>query len=155
MARGAQTHYPSGKLVLANQTFDMPADLVNLIQGDIDATDASDKARADWLASVQAEKDLHAKVDPVLRAFKRQVFAQFGDTQSASSTLGDFGWSPPKVAEKTSTTKAEAAAKGKATRAARHTMGKNQKKDVKAAVQVAVVVTPDGGSTPTGGAPHT
>ena len=149
IASGVQKEFPSGTAVFVGQTFNMPVDLVNLIQADIDVTDAADKARADWLVAVQAQRDSHKKVDPVLRALKRQVLAQSGDTQSAGAKLAAFGWSPPTVTAKTAATKAAAAEKGKATRAARHTMGKNQKKDVKGDVQVAIVVTPDGGSTPT------
>jgi hypothetical protein len=42
IARGVQLHYPSGQLALAGQTFDMPTDLVALLQGDIDVMDATD-----------------------------------------------------------------------------------------------------------------
>ena len=149
IASGVQKDFPSGTAVLGGQTFNLPVDLVKLIQADIDATDAADKARADWTAAVRVQNDSHQKVDPVLRDLKQWVFAQFANAQGASSTLADFGWSLPKVPVKSSETKTAAAAKAKATRSARHTMGKNQKKDVKGDVQVAVVVTPDGGSTPT------
>jgi hypothetical protein len=44
--------------------------------------------------------------------------------------------------------KAVAAAKREATRAARHTMGKNQKKAVKGAINATLVVTPANGSAP-------
>src|ERR1700722_8623344 len=120
---GVQKHYPSGQLTLASQTFNLPSDLVKAIQADIDATDAADKARADWLAAVQVQTDSHQKVGPVLRAFKRQVLAQFGDTQDASKTPADFGYAPQKVAVKSSATKVAARELGRATRAARHTMG--------------------------------
>ncbi len=133
---GVQQHYPSGQMKLASQTFNLPSDLVKAIQADIDATDAADKARADWLAAVQVQTDSHQKVGPVLRALKRTVLGQFGDTQDASSTLADFGYAPPKVTEKSSATKAAAAEQGRATRAARHTMGSKQK------LQVTGTVTP-------------
>ena len=134
---GVQRHFPSGQMTLAGQTFNLPSDLVKFIQADIDATDAADKVRADWLAGVQVQTDSHQKVGPVLRAFKRQVLAKFGDTQDASSTLADFGYAPQKVATKSVATKAAAAEKGRATRAARHTMGKKQKLQVKGTVTAA------------------
>ncbi len=146
---GVQKHFPSGQLVLAGQTFNMPTDLVKSIQTDIDATDATDKARAGWLAVVQAQTDSHQKVGPVLRALKRQVFAQFGDTQDASSTLADFGYTPQKVAEKSSADKAAAAEKSRATRTARHTMGKNQKKEVTGTVATSVPAPTTPASPPT------
>jgi hypothetical protein len=131
---GVQKHYPSGQMTLASQTFNLPSDLVKAIQADIDATDAADKARADWLAAVQVQTDSHQKVGPVLRAFKRAVLARFGDTQDAGSTLADFGYAPQKVAVKSSATNAAAAEQGRATRAARHTMGSKQKQQVKGTV---------------------
>jgi hypothetical protein len=147
---GVQKHYPSGQMTLASQTFNLPSDLVKAIQADIDVTDAADKARADWLAAVEVQTDSHQKVGPVLRAFKRQVLAQFGDTQDASSTLADFGYGPQKVAVKSSATKAAAAELGRATRAARHTMGSKQKKQVKGTITpVSPPATP--ASTPAAG----
>ena len=131
---GVQKHFPSGQMILAGQTFNLPSDLVKFIQTDIDVTDAADKARADWLAGVQVQTDSHQKVGPVLRALKRQVLATFGDTQDASSTLADFGYAPPKIAAKSAATKATAAERGRATRTARHTMGKKQKQPVKGTV---------------------
>jgi hypothetical protein len=138
---GVQKHYPSGQMVLASQTFNLPSDLVKFIQADLDATDAADKAHAEWLAAVQVQTDAHQKVAPVLRALKRHVFAQFGDTQDASNTLADFGYTPPKVAAKSAATKATAAQKSRATRTARHTMGPRQKKDVKGTVGPSVPAT--------------
>ncbi|HEX3769211.1 MAG TPA: hypothetical protein VHV30_00030, partial [Polyangiaceae bacterium] len=88
---GGQLHYPSRQMNLAGQTFNMPTDLLNLLQGDIAVIDAADKAHADWLAAVQAQRAQHQKVGPVLRALQRLVLAQFGDTQDAASTLADFG----------------------------------------------------------------
>jgi hypothetical protein len=43
---GVQKHFTTGQLILAGQNFNLPTDLVALLQGDIDATDAADKARA-------------------------------------------------------------------------------------------------------------
>jgi hypothetical protein len=127
IASGVQTHFPSGQKVLAGQTFNLPSDLVNLIQADIEATDAADKGRADWLAAVQVQTDSHQKVAPVLRALKRQVLAQFGDTQAASSVLADFGFAPQTVPAITAEARVAAVEKTRATRVARHTMGPKQR----------------------------
>ena len=134
---GVQKHFPSGQMILAGQTFNLPSDLVQYIQADIDATDAADKVHADWLAGVQVQRDSHQKVGPVLRALKRQVLAKFGDTQDAGSTLADFGYAPPKVSTKSVVTKATSADRNRATRAARHTMGSKQKLQVKGTVPAA------------------
>jgi hypothetical protein len=93
------------------------------------------------------------------------VGATLGNSPDA---LADFGLSARKsrVSPKSETVTA-AVAKRKATRAARHTMGKVQKKDVKGAVKVTVTTTPldrtepavvpaaPSGPTPSGGTtPH-
>jgi hypothetical protein len=137
---GVQKQYPTGSLLLAGQTL-TTSQLVQLIQQDIDASDAADKAHADWISQVQVERNSHQKVDPVLRALRSQVLAQFGDTKDAASTLATFGYSPRKVTPVPSDTKADAAAKGRATRAARHTMGKKQKASVKGTVSPTEPVT--------------
>jgi glyceraldehyde-3-phosphate dehydrogenase/erythrose-4-phosphate dehydrogenase len=148
IAAGALKHFPNGNLLLANHTFTTAADLATFIQADIDACDAADRARAAWLTAVHEQTASHAAVAPVLRALKRQLLAQFGDTPAANATLADFGYTAPKVVQRTSTANAAAAAKARATRQARHTMGKNQKKDVKGKVDVALVVTPTAGTAP-------
>jgi hypothetical protein len=130
---GVTKHYANVTLVLAGQPYTAIA-LVQLIQQDIDASDLADKAHADWSQQVQIERDSHTELAPVLRALRSQVFAQFGDSKDASSTLKDFGYTPRKVTKPRVQTKADAAKKGRATRSARHTAGKNQKKDVKGTV---------------------
>jgi hypothetical protein len=108
-----------------------PADLEKLIQADLDTMKASAKAHADWLAQVSVERNSHTKVGPVLRLLKAYVISLFGETQDASGKLEDFGYSPRKPSLKTLAVKVEARDQAKATREARHTMGKQQKKAVK------------------------
>ncbi len=144
---GVEKHFTNASLVLAGQTF-TAAQLIQFFQQDIDASDAADKARATWLQLVQAQEDSREKTAPVLRALKGQVFAQFGESQGASATLADFGYSPRKVAQKTTVTKAEAAGKSLATREARHTMGKNQKKSVKGTVATSTTAPSPTNPTP-------
>ena len=71
--------------------------------------------------------------------------ARCGDTQA------HFGFAPRKKAVKTAETKANAAAKARATRAARHTMGSEQKKAITGASTATEPVTP--ATTPTNPAP--
>jgi hypothetical protein len=94
--------------VFAGQTFNPPDDLVKFTQADVTATDAADKARADWLATVRVQDDSHRNAGPVLRAVKRQVLAQFGDTQDTASVLADFGLTPQRTTTTTAATKADA-----------------------------------------------
>jgi hypothetical protein len=127
---GIDKHFQNvTSVALGGSTFTL-VDLKKLIQTDIDTSDASVQAEASWRTDVQSERDSHAKVNPLLRLFKLCVISQFGDTQSATETLADFGWSPRKSTSKTIATKAGAVAKTAATRTARHTMGSKQKAQV-------------------------
>ena len=122
-----------------------PAGLVKLIQSRIDSANTVAAGKANWHSTVVANKALNTNLTPVLRALRDYVINVFG---AASPVLADFGLAPPKRATRTPEQKAAAAAKAKATRAARHTAGKNQKKNVKGAVTATLVVTPTGSSQP-------
>jgi hypothetical protein len=118
------------------------------IQADIDASDASVQAKADFRVAVQRERDSHIALNPTLRLFKGLVIAQFGDTQGASSTLADFGLLPRKSSKKTVATKSAAVGKAKTTRGMRHTMGKKQKAKVKAPSASTAPATPGAPGAP-------
>jgi hypothetical protein len=142
---GFDKHYPSVASITLGGVVYTPATLTGLIQGDINASDASVQAKANLASVVQVERNSHAKVNPVLRFLKAYVIAQFGDTQDASSTLADFGYTPRKSPKTTVATKSEALAKTKATRALLHTAGPRQKakvKDAATAVSAAPSPTP-------------
>jgi hypothetical protein len=144
---GVHKHFPNGSLVLAGQTL-TTAQLVLRIQQDIDATVVADQAHDAWIEKVQLERDSHTQLAPIIRALRSQVFAQFGDAKDAAGTLGDFGFSPRKVALRPVATKAGAAVKSRATRTARHTMGKVQRKQVKGTAATAPSGTAAGATSP-------
>jgi hypothetical protein len=150
---GVEKHFPSASLLLAGQTIPT-AQLVLRIQQDIDATDAATLAHTAWIEKVQLERNAHQELAPLLRALQSSVFAQFGDAKEAASILGDFGYSPRKVPQRPVATKAEAAAKNRATRTARHTMGTKQKQKVKGNVvtQPSVAASPSPAAPPAPGA---
>ena len=76
--------------------------------------------------------DIKAKVEPVVRNYQTWVATTYKGTPS---TLADFGVTPRKVRTPlTAEQKVTAAKKAAATRAARHTMSKKQKKNVKGTV---------------------
>jgi hypothetical protein len=115
-----------------------PADLVKLVQSRTDSATQTTTTKATWHSTVAAQRTLSTQVAPILRDLRRYVIGLFGPT---SPVLADFGFSPPKQATRTPEQKAAAAAKAKATRAVRHTMGKKQKKAVKGDV-TGIIVTP-------------
>jgi hypothetical protein len=115
-----------------------PADLVKLIQSRIDSADRTNTTKAAWHSEVLAGRALNTNLAPIVRNLRQYVINVFGET---SPVLADFGFAPPKRATLTPEQKAAAAVKAKATRAARHTSGKKQKKAVKGDV-TGIVVTP-------------
>jgi hypothetical protein len=104
-----------------------PAELVALLQSAVAAITQSSNKKAEYQATVQAERNAIAQVAPVLRYLKSYVITQFGDTQDAAQKLEVFGFTPRKPRSTNVQTKAAAAEKVVATRKARNTMGKKQK----------------------------
>jgi hypothetical protein len=105
--------------------------LVNL-RNDVDAAKASTKAK------LATEKTDMAPLRIFMDAFVTFVKAAYS---TSPDVLADFGLHPKARTPQTVEAKAAAAAKSKATRAARHTMGTKQKKSVKGAV-IGITVTP-------------
>jgi hypothetical protein len=135
---GTQKHYTTGTLTVGGASYD-PATLIQILQGLSNAIAASDAAKAKWNDALKSMQDENAKVGPVVQAFQSYLVTSLGN---APSTLADFGLVPRKVrAPATSAEMAAAAAKRKATRAARNTMGSEQRKKVKGNV-TSVLVTP-------------
>jgi hypothetical protein len=104
-----------------------PADLVRLIQSRATQTAAVAASYAAWRRDVAAEKELNARLAPLVRALRQYVINAFG---RGSALLADFGFTAPARKPLTSEQKVARAAKAKATRVARHTMGPVQKKKV-------------------------
>jgi hypothetical protein len=135
---GTQKNLPSGTLTFGGQSY-TPSALVALLQSLGDALAKSSTAEATWHGALQQERTLRSQVSPVLAAYTSWLLATYG---SSPVILAEFGMAPRKRrAPLDSTQRAAAVAKGAATRAARHTMGSQQKKAVKGHV-TGVVVTP-------------
>lgn len=122
-----------------------PADLVKLVQSRIDSAGVVAAASATWHSTVTAHKALNAKLTPVVRGLRQYVLNVFGET---SPVLADFGFTAPKTVTRTPEQKAAAAAKAKATRKARGTLGKKQKKGVTGTVPTTAPTPPPTASPP-------
>ncbi len=121
-------HVPS--LQLAGTAY-TPDELAKLVQSRIDLSNVIAASRATWHSQVVSGQALSAKLTPILRGLRQYVINAYGET---SPVLADFGFTATKKRVLTPAQKAMAAARVKATRAARHTMGKVQKKSVKGTV---------------------
>jgi hypothetical protein len=132
---GTQKHTPSGSLTIGSEKYEAPA-LVQLLQGLADSLDEADAARSRWQDALKNANDARTKVLPVLKGYQAWVSVTYSGTPS---TLADYGVAPRKAPTPLTTEQqAAAVAKREATRAARHTMGKVQKKGVKGTVTAIV-----------------
>jgi type I site-specific restriction endonuclease len=118
-------------------------DLMKALQSRIDALKAVTTTKASWQTAVKANHELREGTDPLVSRMKQTLLVIFAEQPAA---LVDFGLTerakvnlPPEI-------RLAAAAKAKATRVARHTMGPKQKAKVKG-----VVPTPAAPSEPSPG----
>jgi hypothetical protein len=141
MILGLRKHYPtgSGTLQIGGVTYTIDS-LVAILQQVVDLRAAVDAAKVTLNTKFQAEQAQESSSGAVTSALKTYVRGIFG---AVPDSLADFGLTPFKVrTPPTATEKAVAVAKREATRIARGTKGKVQKKDIKGAVTATLVVTP-------------
>jgi hypothetical protein len=79
-------------LLLGGTTY-TPGSLVAFIQSRIDAVNAVDAARANWLGAVKTYKAINKEARPVVRDLRNFLLGAFGD---GSSVLADFGFASKK-----------------------------------------------------------
>jgi hypothetical protein len=144
---GTGKHYANGSqtIQLAGATFTVTA-LTQLMQNFVDNREAVEASKAATKTKIETERTQAPSQIAVVTAFEKVVRGSFG---TSADVLADFGLALPKArAPMTAEQKAVAVAKRAATRKARGTMGKVQKKAVKGAVSATLVVTPLAGPPP-------
>jgi hypothetical protein len=138
LSAGTDKHLAGTTQVMLSGGSMAPADITAKLQAIVKLRTDVDSAKATLQAKIADE----AADTPSLRAFMAAyvtfVKAAF---QGAPDVLADFGLHPKARAPLTVEAKTAAAAKRKATRQARNTMGSRQKKNVKGTV-TGIVVTP-------------
>jgi hypothetical protein len=102
--------------------------VVAIYQSCLDSRAALATKRAETKAAMATRTSAEQARRSADRAVKAWVVNEFGE---GSQQAIDFGFPPPKKATRTVESKVNAVALGKATRAARHTMGKKQKSLIK------------------------
>jgi hypothetical protein len=100
------------------------AQAVSKLDEIIAAADLAVTARAAWLAAVTADITERTSTATFVAGVRQAILVAF---HGQVDVLADFGLTTRKAVVRTPEQKQEAAAKAKATRAARHTMGKNKK----------------------------
>ena len=126
-----------------------PAQVTAQLQALVNLCNDEDVAKASTKAKLAVEKADMPSLRIFMNAFVTFVKAAFG---TAPDVLADFGLHPKARTPLTAEAKTAAAAKRKATRAARHTTGAKQKKSVKGAV-TGILVTPITAGQPVATAP--
>jgi hypothetical protein len=147
---GTQKHLSNQPAILLAGVSYTPPEIVAFLEHDITLADAATNARTALLAAAAALRVQHTVMKPFLVSLKAYVENQFTDP----NTIAEFGFSPRKATTPSAATKAKAVNKRAATRTARHTLGKNQKKDIHGTVAStepvpSPVPAPSGAGVPT------
>jgi hypothetical protein len=123
-----------------------PTSLVAFLQAFVDLASSVIAAKATAHDLLLEEQSSGLSVRLVLQALRSYIVALYGN--GATEILGDFGFVPRKTTTPKVAVKALAAEKNRATRTARHTMGKREK----LAIKGTLVVPATGGSGTAGNA---
>jgi hypothetical protein len=123
------------------------ADVLAVVQRRLDAGKRVEQAKTEWLAAIAAEREERDRSRVFMSTLKQFVLAAF---RGQLGLLADFGLVGPKVPSPKPAALVASAVKAKATRAARHTMGKNQRAAIVGSPPsfTVVPVTPTAASTP-------
>jgi hypothetical protein len=127
----ARRFKPREKLMIAGTLYTIPQ-LTAILQGHLAALTELRTMRAALAGKVQEERAIAKQVSELRADLLLVVQSRFGRNPV---TLGDFGFKmPKKPGPKTVEAKARGAERLRATRKARHTMGKRQRAKVKGVV---------------------
>jgi hypothetical protein len=105
-------------------------DLVTALQAAVDAIDAGTAAQINWKDAVGKQKTAKTQATELVAEIKDYIAVAYG---KASTTYATFGFGPQHT-QPTPATKVAAAAKNRATRKARGTLGKREKQNIKGEV---------------------
>jgi hypothetical protein len=126
------------------------SDVIAIYQGCLDTRTELAKSRAQVKSNLAAKTKAEQARVAADRALSAWVTTKFG---AESQEALNFGFAPRRVATRTVETMAKAAAQAKATRNARHTMGKKQKKSIKGTVVAPTAPAAPATSVPPGASP--
>jgi hypothetical protein len=138
MISGLEKHTQDlASLTIAGTTYST-ADLQTTLQARLDALTYAQSKKAEWQAAVKADYAERASTKVFQAGLRQALLVAFA---GSVDNLADFGLVGRKPANITPQQRVAAALKAKATRAARHTLGKKQKAPIKGDV-TGITVTP-------------
>jgi hypothetical protein len=100
-----------------------PATLVTTLQARLATASAAQSTRSAWLTAVAADKAEHTNTETLVAGLRQAIPVAFA---GSIDDLADFGLTPHKQAVISPETRIAAAAKAKATRKARGTLGRSR-----------------------------
>ena len=159
LSDGLNKHAQTITSIVIGGTAMTTKDIIATLQTLIASANTVQSAKATWQNTIKADQDERTKLKTFVSGLKQALLVAFAGSIDA---LADFGLTPRKVTVRTPEQKTAAAAKAKATRAARHTAGTKQKKAIKgtvpttapAAPTTAPVPVPSPAPAPVQGATH-
>jgi hypothetical protein len=117
-----------------------PAQLKAVLQAEVDTRKLADQGHATYSGLLADAHAARAKAQDMRKALRAYVLATFG--AKAKAMLEDFGMKGPKPRSTSAETKAKAVQSAQATRKARNTLGKKQKRTIKGTQVPATPATP-------------
>ncbi len=148
---GLTKHATSVPTLMIGGTTVQTADVIRTLQARILARKAPLTSRATWQSDVKADQEQRASTKTLVSGVRQALQVAFA---GSIEVLADFGLKPRKTRVVTPEVQTAAAAKAKATRAARHTMGPKAKAKIKGVVPEATPETaPSPATTATPAAP--
>jgi len=126
---GVEKRFPRRETYLLDGKPYSRDEIVAVFRDAVDALGAIQAARAALAAAIAKERATARRVQALMPRIVAYVGERFG---SSADVFADFGWKlPKKPGPKTTAAKLAGLVKGQATRKARRTMGKRQRKQVK------------------------
>jgi hypothetical protein len=128
LLQGLEKHWEKGQsMIIAGKKYTL-SDIVALLERRAEAAHAVITARAAWAGTRKADEEVNAETTPVVAAVRQNLLVMFSNSPDA---LADFGLSPRRAPKGlTGQEMVQKAEKAKATREARHTMGRRQKQAI-------------------------
>jgi hypothetical protein len=117
---GVHAHYAQAPQIVLGGVPYAPADVVKILQDQIDAIDAAAAAKVAFHQATVAEKAAGATASAVFQALKARVLSDF---KAKADVVGDFGLTVPVRRKPAPATVVKANEKRKETRASRHAAG--------------------------------
>jgi len=131
LAKGLNANFSAKTAFVLNGKDWTVAEIVAALNERIAASEATDTAEIAWRTAVKDQRTQDDAMQPTRQALKTALIARYGTN---AEKLKEFSFAPVKARKVTVQTKAKAQVQAAATREARNTKGKNQKKGIKGVV---------------------